>query len=75
MGTSIAQSKQIQISIAGDINMDGKVNLQDLVILVNAYGSKPRDPNWNPAADILGHGKVDLQDLILLAQNYGKGTS
>jgi hypothetical protein len=75
MGISIAQSKQIQISIAGDINMDGKVNLEDLVLLANAYGSKPGDPNWNPAADINGQGKVDLADLVLLAENYGKGTS
>jgi hypothetical protein len=75
MGISIAQSKQIQISIAGDINMDGKVNLEDLVLLTNAYGSKPGDPNWNPAADMNGEGKVDLADLVLLVENYGKGTS
>jgi hypothetical protein len=74
MGTSIAQSKQIQISIAGDINMDGKVNLQDMVIFTRAYGSDLSSPNWNPVADINGDGKVNLQDLVLLAHNYGKGT-
>jgi len=58
--------------IPGDINGDGKVNLSDLVLFAKAYGSKPGDPNWNPAADINGHGKVDLSDLVTLAQHYGQ---
>jgi len=59
-------------TIPGDINGDGKVDLADLVILAKAYGSKPGDPNWNPAADILGHGNVDLADLAALANHYGQ---
>ena len=58
--------------IPGDINFDGKVSLQDLIILTKAYGSKPGDANWNPVADILGHGKVDLADIVTLANHYGQ---
>ncbi|MGD0979678.1 MAG: NosD domain-containing protein [Candidatus Bathyarchaeia archaeon] len=61
----------IQGSIPGDLNNDGKVNLQDLAILANAYGSKPGDANWNPKADIDGNGVVDLTDLVILATHYG----
>jgi len=62
----------VQIRIPGDINGDGKVNLADLVLFAEAYGSRPGDPNWNPAADMLGHGKVDLADLVTLANHYGQ---
>jgi hypothetical protein len=58
--------------IPGDVNGDGKVDLADLVLFAKAYGSKPGDPNWNPAADFLGHGKVDLADLVVLAEHYGQ---
>lgn len=58
--------------IPGDINGDFKVNLADLVLFVNAYGSRPGDANWNPAADINGDGIVNLADLVLLANHYGQ---
>jgi hypothetical protein len=74
MGNRATQSKQIQIKIAGDINMDGKTNLLDLVLLANAYGSTPGAPGWNPNADVNRDGSVNLPDLVLLAKNYGKGT-
>jgi parallel beta-helix repeat protein len=56
----------------GDINGDGKVNLQDLVLLANAYSSKPGDAKWNPNADIDGNGIVGLTDLVIMAQHYGQ---
>jgi len=59
-------------SIPGDINGDGNVNLQDLVLLAKAYGSTPSASNWNPNADIDGDGKVSLSDLVILAQHYGQ---
>jgi hypothetical protein len=58
--------------IPGDINLDREVNLADLVLLAQAYGSKPGDSNWNPNADINGNGIVDLADLVILAQHYGQ---
>ena len=59
-------------TIPGDLNGDGRVSLQDLVILANAYGSTPGDANWNANADINGDGRVSLQDLVILALQYGK---
>jgi hypothetical protein len=60
------------VPILGDLDSDGKVSLADLVILAQAYGSKPTDSNWNPNADIDGNGTVGLLDLVILAQNYGQ---
>jgi hypothetical protein len=60
------------VTIPGDLNGDLKVNLQDLVLLALAYGSKPGDPNWNPNADIDNTGAVGLSDLVILALHYGQ---
>jgi len=62
----------IIVSIPGDINGDGKVNLSDLALLAMAYNTKPGDAKWNPNADIKSDGRVDLADLAVLARNYNK---
>jgi hypothetical protein len=81
IGNRVAQSKQIQIRIAGDINLDGQVGLNDLVLMANAYGTTPASGGipgelhaWNPNADINNDGVVGLPDLVFLARNYGKGS-
>jgi hypothetical protein len=62
----------VRVGIPGDINKDGHVTLTDLVLLANAYSSRPGDPKWNGDADINGSGAVDLPDLVFLAKYYGK---
>jgi len=58
--------------LLGDITHDGKVGLVDLYIIATAYGSRPGDPNWNPAADLNHDGVVNLLDLVIVAQEYGQ---
>jgi hypothetical protein len=60
------------VTIPGDINGDYKVNLNDLVLLANAYRSRPSDVKWNPNADINSNGEVDLPDLVILALHYNQ---
>jgi len=62
----------VKVTIPGDISGDFKVSLADLVLLANAYGSKPGNMKWNPNADMLGQGVVGLSDLVILAQHYGQ---
>src|SRR5271157_993584 len=63
---------QVLVTIPGDINGDFKVNLQDLVLLANAYGSVPGVPKWTPNADLNGNGAVDLADLVIMANHYNQ---
>jgi hypothetical protein len=63
------------VIIPGDVNHDGKVDLNDLAILAEAYGSRPSDPNWNPCADINNDQYVGLSDLMILALHYGQTSS
>jgi len=62
----------VRVTIPGDIDGDFKVNLQDLVLLAKAFGSKPGDKNWNPNADITGDNTVGPSDLAILANHYGE---
>ncbi|HJZ04687.1 hypothetical protein A2634_03185 [Candidatus Amesbacteria bacterium RIFCSPHIGHO2_01_FULL_48_32] len=52
--------------LVGDINRDGCVNVQDYILLSNAYGTN------NSAADLNGDGIVNVQDYILLSNNFGR---
>ena len=46
-----------------DVNGDGVVNIQDLVIVANALGEAEPDLN--------GDGVVNIQDLVIVANAFG----
>jgi hypothetical protein len=62
----------IQIRLLGDINGDGKVDIKDLTIAAQAFGSYRGDPRYNPDADVNQDGTVDIRDLAMIAKNFGK---
>jgi DMSO/TMAO reductase YedYZ molybdopterin-dependent catalytic subunit len=53
-----------------DLNMDGRVDLQDLGILKAAFWSRHEDQNWNGAADLDRNGLIDIVDIAMVAKNY-----
>jgi len=55
----------------GDINDDGKVDSDDLIIFAKSFGTKIGDSDYNEKCDFNGDGKVDAEDLLLLAKNFG----
>ncbi len=60
-----------QSTVEGDVDGDGDVDLNDLALLLAAYGTCTGDANFNPNADFGGDGCVDLADLSVLLANYG----
>jgi len=58
------------LTLPGDANGDGKVDLKDLVILAKAWYSQPGDPKWDPRADFNNDNIVNLSDLVRLAKNW-----
>ena len=62
----------IRILILGDINRDDTVNIDDLILLTQAFGSTSTSPNWNSDADLNKDDLINALDLYLLGKNYGK---
>jgi len=56
----------ILVTIAVDVNGDGKVNIRDMYSIAVAFVSC--DPN----CDINGDGKVNMFDAFIAAQNFGQ---
>jgi hypothetical protein len=62
----------IKVTVIGDINGDGVVNILDAVTIAEAWGSTPSSPNWNIRADINHDGSVDIYDGVRIGLNWGK---
>jgi hypothetical protein len=59
-------------TLAGDVNDDGAVNVQDLILLATAFGStQAAGPHYNIEADFNCDGRIDVSDLLKMAFNYG----
>ena len=59
------------IAIPGDVDGNGHVNIYDLIIWGNAFGTFAGEPDFNPAADLNNDGVIDIYDGIIIAINYG----
>ena len=57
-----------------DINQDGTVNIQDLVLVANAIGH-PGAADNELNADINADGTVNILDLVQVANNIGEGSA
>jgi len=57
--------------LAGDLDGDGDVDLEDLAAMLAAYGACDGDPVFDAAADLDGSGCIELADLATLLANYG----
>jgi len=55
-----------------DINGDGHVGVDDVLIAVKAFFSKMGDSRWNPNADVNSDGQVRVDDILAIALHFGK---
>ena len=56
-----------------DVNRDGNVNIQDLVVVAGALGGQLGAVPSNPRADVNGDGIVSVLDLIAIHRNSNWG--
>ena len=56
----------IQTSLTGDVNIDGQVDIIDLLVIVAHFGESPPS---NSKYDTNKDGKVDLQDVIIVIKS------
>jgi hypothetical protein len=60
----------IRLTQAGDANLDGVVNFNDLLLLAKNYGRTVTYSEWY-RGDFNYDGLVNFNDLLILAKNYG----
>jgi hypothetical protein len=65
------------VSIIGDITgpdgwPDGKVDMRDIGIAAQAFGSSPGHPRWNQIVDINQDNQVDMRDIGTTARHFGE---
>ena len=58
--------------IPGDANFDGKVDINDLTIVLAHYNQT--GATW-ATGDFLGNGRVDINDLTIVLAHYGQSLS
>jgi parallel beta-helix repeat protein len=62
----------VYVGIPGDVDGIGRVNMNDVVSILKAFGSTVGEPNYNPNCDINGKGRVDMSDLVIALHNFGQ---
>ena len=62
----------VRIIFPGDVNMDGKVDMRDIGIICNAFGSKRGQPGWNSNADINNDQLINMRDIGIACDNFGE---
>lgn len=55
--------------LAGDLNSDGIIDKDDLLILIQYFFISQDDEDWNQNFDFNGDGKVDILDIVITALN------
>jgi hypothetical protein len=73
LGQSVdADALLVRTTLAGDANLDGSVDFNDLVKLAQNYNTRVSDntESWWTHGDVSYDGLVDFNDLVKLAQNY-----
>jgi len=63
--------KPLQLSIRGDVNYDGIVDIFDVTAMASVYHSKEGDELWMPQADLAPpYGIIDIFDLVTCTSHY-----
>lgn len=58
--------------LAGDINKDGKIEIEDIGILMKMYGINDIDTDYEEKYDFNDDKKVEIEDVGILMKNYLK---
>jgi len=55
-----------------DVDINGIVNILDILQIAVAFGTQPGDPKWNPKADVDPNGIINILDVLQVAVHFGE---
>ncbi len=55
-----------------DLNEDGVINGEDLIIFARYLGTKKGDSNFSPSCDFNKDGVIDMKDLSIFSSHFGE---
>jgi len=62
----------VYVSIPGDVDGNGKVQIEDIVAIAEAYGSFSSHPKYDAKLDVDCNEFIEVKDLLTAALNYGQ---
>jgi len=63
------------ILLPGDINLDGVLSLDDIILISQRLNAVSSDVNYNPIMDLNNDLAINLEDIMIIAKNFGKKIS
>jgi hypothetical protein len=68
---AMASQTPVKVKMLGDVNGDDKVDMQDIIQIVSAFGSRPLGPRWNAQADMNQDDGIDAKDVVMSILHFG----
>lgn len=64
-------STPVAVVMPGDGNLNGKIEIYDVVLVTSRYGSRRGSPKYNPNFDWNCDGYIDIYDVVIVTSRYG----
>ncbi|UCE96903.1 MAG: hypothetical protein JSV51_04795 [Candidatus Bathyarchaeota archaeon] len=66
----------IFLTILGDVSADGRVDITDIVMTIEAYGKTNNSPGWDQPEwytnmDVNNDNKIDITDIVVVIDEFG----
>jgi hypothetical protein len=58
------------MTLPGDLNNDGSVDITDLSIIAGHFGQTNTHPLWNVTADVVTDNEIDIYDIVFVASRF-----
>lgn len=62
----------VLVTIPGDVEGDGDVDIFDIVKIAGVYGTETSDPQYDIELDVDCDGEIDIFDIVAAACHYGE---
>ncbi len=62
---------EYELTCPGDLNLDGRLDLKDLAVMLQALGTVRGQPDFEELADLYPNERIDISDLAAFLASFG----